>query len=173
MRQGRGVCPGSLIMRLLFRHVFPAAFKHLFSGFLRSRHIRSLFRRQPMLETLVRAQAGRGGQSRTGKSCTVSSHAAPDGVSRDMQRIAAEDVSAALARMVSHAQGLSWREAAVRRLHFGAVPTRSRTNSRSPGLSTCGTATKTRSTCCSRRWRRFRLPLTTWKRRSSSASWWC
>ncbi|MGB6007093.1 magnesium-translocating P-type ATPase [Castellaniella sp.] len=80
--------------------------KNLFSGFLNRRHANRHFRRQALLETL----------SRTGPD---DEQAASGRVSRDMQRIASDDVTAALARMSSHEMGLTNAEADERRSRFG------------------------------------------------------
>ena len=80
--------------------------KNLFSGFLRRRHTHRHFKRQAILETL--GQAGEGDAPK-----------AWGRVSRDMRRIASDDMPAAIVRMSSHEDGLSADEAEQRRARVG------------------------------------------------------
>lgn len=80
--------------------------RHLFSGFLARRRANRYFKRQPVLDTLRTPGDGK-------------RHPAFEHVSRDMRRIATDDVAAAIARMSSHVDGLSSAEADIRRHRFG------------------------------------------------------
>ncbi len=80
--------------------------KNLFSGFLNRRHTKRHFKRQAILETL-RKMNEREGEAASGH------------VSRDMRRIASDDVPAAIVRMSSHEDGLTAAVAEDRRARFG------------------------------------------------------
>ena len=75
--------------------------RNLFSGFLRRRRASHHFKRQAILDTLRKHGNGEG-------------RAAFEHVSRDMRRIATDDVPAAIVRMSSHEEGLSNAEAQIR-----------------------------------------------------------
>lgn len=80
--------------------------KNLFSGFLDRRRENRHFKRQAVLETL-RKMGDAEGQAVSGR------------VARDMQRIASDDVPAAIVRTRSHEEGLTHDEADQRRARFG------------------------------------------------------
>jgi len=80
--------------------------KNLFSGFLKRRHSNRHFKRQAILETLRKTGDATG--------ATLSGR-----VSRDMRRIASDNIPAALVRMASHEEGLSKVEADARRARVG------------------------------------------------------
>ena len=80
------------------------ALTHRFTGFLRRRRALKHFGRHPLLATLV----GRG-----------PTPAAPEPLARDLLRVAGDDPAAAIARLKSHADGLSAREAAARLARTG------------------------------------------------------
>lgn len=87
-------------------NIFDSMLKNLFSGFLNRRRTSRHFKRQAILETLRKMNAGDG-------------QAASASVSRDMRRIASDDVAAAIVRMNSHEDGLTKSEADDRRARFG------------------------------------------------------
>ncbi|MFT3802316.1 MAG: magnesium-translocating P-type ATPase [Burkholderiaceae bacterium] len=80
--------------------------KNLFSGFLDRRHTKRHFKRQAIPETLRKRNEGEG-------------EAASGHVSREMRRIASDDVPAAIVRMSSHEDGLTAAEAEDRCARFG------------------------------------------------------
>lgn len=80
--------------------------RNLFSGFLTRRRANRHFRRQAILDTLRKLGAG---ESRT----------ALEHVSRDMRRVATDDMATAIVRMSSHEEGLTDAEADARRNRFG------------------------------------------------------
>ena len=80
--------------------------KHLFSGFLKRRHTNRHFQRQAILESVRKTHGAEG-------------KAVPGHISRDMRRIASDDVAAAILRMSSHEDGLTESEAQSRRERFG------------------------------------------------------
>jgi len=82
----------------------------LFSGFLTSRRTRYQFRRAALLDVLAHGASGKPDARRA--------MAAP--VSHDMQRIASDNVTDALARMDSHVHGLTGTQALARQARFGA-----------------------------------------------------
>ena len=77
---------------------------HGFSGFLRRRRTLKHFGRHPLLDTL----AGRG-----------PTQAAPEQMARDLLRLARDEPAEAIARLKSHPDGLSAREAAARLARSG------------------------------------------------------
>ncbi len=77
---------------------------HRFSRFLRRRRALKHFGRHPLLDTF----AGRG-----------PTPPAPDALARDLLQIARDEPAAAIARLKSHDEGLSAREAAARLAHHG------------------------------------------------------
>ncbi len=77
---------------------------HGFSGFLRRRRTLKHFGRHPLLDTL----AGRG-----------PTQAAPEQMARDLLRVARDEPAEAIARLKSHQDGLSAREAAARLARSG------------------------------------------------------
>ena len=77
---------------------------HGFSGFLRRRRTLKHFARHPLLDTL----AGRG-----------PTQAAPEQMARDLLRVARDEPAEAIARLKSHPDGLSAREAAARLARSG------------------------------------------------------
>ena len=80
------------------------ALTHWYSGFLRRRRTLKHFGRHPLVNTL----AGRG-----------PTPAAPEELARDLLRVARDDPAGAIARLHSHADGLSPREAAARLARSG------------------------------------------------------
>ncbi len=80
------------------------ALTHRFTRFLRRRRVLKHFGRHPLLDTL----AGRG-----------PTPPAPDALARDLLRVARDEPAAAIARLKSHEDGLSAREAAARLAHSG------------------------------------------------------
>lgn len=87
-------------------NIIDSMLKNLFSGFLNRRHTNRHFKRQAILETLRNMNS-------------VDGQAASARVSRDMRRIACDDVAAAIVRMSSHEDGLTHAEADDRRVRFG------------------------------------------------------
>ena len=79
-------------------NIIDSKLKNLFSGFLRRRRTSRHFTRPAVLESLRKMNGGAG-------------QAAPASVSRDMRRIASDDVAAAIVRMSSHEDGLTRAEA--------------------------------------------------------------
>jgi|GEM_PF-6163106 len=78
---------------------------HGFSGFLRRRRRLKHFARHPLLDTL-------GGRGRT-------QAAAAEPLTHDLLPVACDDPAHAIARLKSHADGLSAREAAARLARSG------------------------------------------------------
>ena len=112
-------------------HFMTTALTHWYSGFLRRRRALKHFGRHP----LTNALAGRG-----------PTPAAPEHLADHLLLVARDTPAEAMARLGSHADGLSAREAAARlkRSGFNEVAREAPL----PWWLTFGIATRTRSTCC-------------------------
>lgn len=111
---------------------------HLFDRFLHTRHVTRHFARRLILDTLTLGRAPTPATS-------------PDLLSRELQRAASDELPALIERLQSDPAGLSDAQAAAALAQHGPT-TRWSTKSRCPPGCTCGTATGTLSTCCSRCW---------------------
>jgi len=81
--------------------------KNLFSGFLKRRRTNRHFKRQQLLESARKGHSSSDVQAASAR------------VSRNMRRIASDDVAAAIIRLSSHEDGLTQAEADDRRDRFG------------------------------------------------------
>jgi len=105
--------------------------KEFFAGFLRTRHIARHFRRLALLETL---------------SDTTVSREVPPTLANTLVDAAHCDSGVLLSNLGTHTDGLTDFEVDVLRAQHGL--NKSNTSNRCRGGPTCGTATRTRSTCC-------------------------